>query len=75
MRAVSPYLQAKVPVCSAGYAIRIDVPMHYNHIYCSCKGDKGALLKKLVIFRTFIGYDVIDIAIQDAAEVIERRGA
>lgn len=36
---------------------------------------KGALLKKLVIFRTFIGYDVIDIAVQDAAEVIERRGA
>ena len=34
-----------------------------------------SLLKKLVTFRTLVGYDVIDVAVQNAAEVIERCGA
>jgi len=39
------------------------------------KGRGRPFLKKLVGFGALIGYDVIDSAVQDAAEVVKRRGA
>ena len=48
-----------------------------NHLQKPGKeeGKYVSLLKKLVTFRTLVGYDVIDVAVQNAAEVIERCGA
>ncbi len=48
-----------------------------NHLQKPGKeeGKHVSLLKKLVTFRTLVGYDVIDVAVQNAAEVIERCGA